>query len=122
MKYMLKNGYQDLLAWQKAVQLATLIYKCTDNFPSKEIFGLTNQMRRAAISIPSNIAEGYRRKNQKEYCHFVRIAYGSASKLETQVIIAENIKYISELSKNEIKPLLDEVSKLINGLLNYLNH
>lgn len=118
---MINNGFKDLLAWQKAVQLATLIYKCTDDFPSKEIYGLTSQMRRASVSISSNIAEGYRRKNPKEYAHFVKIAFGSASELETQLIIAENIGYLSKQSKDLIEPLLSESLRLLNGLTDYLN-
>jgi four helix bundle protein len=117
---MSKNAYKDLVAWQKAVQLASIIYKCTDNFPNKEQFGITNQMRRAVVSISSNIAEGYRRRTRKEYCHFVRIAYGSVSELETQVIIAGNIGYLPPDSKNQIAPIIDETSKLIKGLIDYL--
>lgn len=115
------SGYQDLLAWQKAIQLASLIYMYTDRFPSKEQFGLTNQMRRAVVSISSNIAEGYRRKTKKEYGYFVRIAYGSASELETQIIIAKNVGYLSTESQNQITAVLDETSKLIKGLADYLH-
>lgn len=77
------QSYRDLKIWQKSVELATQVYALTESFPSSEIYGIISQMRRAAISIPSNIAEGSRRGTKKDYCHFLLIAFGSGSELET---------------------------------------
>jgi four helix bundle protein len=115
------NSYQELTVWQKSIDLVTEIYKLTENFPKSEIYGLTNQMRRSAVSIPSNIAEGYARKHRQEYIQFIRIAYGSGAELETQILIANNLKLARpdkfELSKN----LLSEIMKMLNKLVVSLN-
>jgi four helix bundle protein len=85
--------YKDLLMWQKSIDLVAEIYKITASFPNEEKFGLTSQMRRGAVSIPSNIAEGYARKSTKENAQFINIAFGSATELETQVIIAKKLQF-----------------------------
>lgn len=85
--------YKDLLVWQKSIDLVIEIYTVTSSFPSEEKFGLVSQMRRAAVSIPSNIAEGYARKNRKENAQFVNIAFGSGTELETQIIIAQRLAF-----------------------------
>ena len=87
--------FKDLIAWKEGHLLVLEIYKITENFPKSEIFGLTNQMRRAAVSIPSNIAEGYGRKSSKEYKQFYSIAYGSALELDTQLIICRELELVS---------------------------
>ena len=98
------------------MELVTSVYKCTNQFPSSEIYGLTSQMRRAAISIPCNVAEGYRRKGENEFRHFLKIAFGSAAELETQVEIAKNLGYISVETFGEIEVCLTEVMKLLNKM------
>lgn len=85
------QSYRELIVWKKGIELVTEIYALSANFPKEEIYGLTSQMRRSAVSIPSNIAEGYARKHSKEYIQFVRIAYGSGAQLETQLEIAKNL-------------------------------
>jgi four helix bundle protein len=79
------EGYEKLIVWRKSMQLVREVYNLTRNFPKSETFGLTSQMNRAAVSIPSNIAEGYRRGSKKEFTHFLRNSYGSGAELETQV-------------------------------------
>ena len=85
------RSYKDLIVWQKAIQLVILIYKITEQFPKEELYGLTSQIRRSAISVPSNIAEGTGRSTRKDYKQFARIALGSVNELETQLIIAKNL-------------------------------
>jgi four helix bundle protein len=86
--------YRDLVVWQKAMELVTEIYKATERFPKEEIYGLTSQLRRAAISVPSNIAEGQGRLTKKEFHHFLGYARGSLLEMETQLLIAQNLGYL----------------------------
>lgn len=114
------SDYKDLVVWQKAMTLAEMVYKLTESFPKEEIYGLTSQMRRAAVSIPSNIAEGNSRFYSKEYSHFLSIANGSKAELETQLILSVNIGYTD---KNKIIPLLDlssEIGKILVTILRKL--
>lgn len=90
------NSYRDLLVWQKGMSLVTDIYTMTQTFPSNEQYGLTSQMRRSAISIPSNIAEGYGRNSTGDYARFLQIAVGSTFELQTQIEIAFNLKFITQ--------------------------
>ena len=90
------KSYKDLIAYQKAYALALKIYNATENFPKAEQYGLVQQMRRASVSIPSNIAEGYRRKNRKEYIQFLNIAYGSSGELDTQMSLAHDLGMLQE--------------------------
>jgi len=92
------TSYRDLIVWQKSVQLVVTVYKLTENFPRTEIHGLTSRMRRAAISIPSNIAEGRRRGSKKEFKQFLTNAFGSGSELETQVEIAKLLPFSKNLN------------------------
>ena len=87
------KSFKDLVVWQKAYRLVLEIYKITQDFPSSELYGLSLQMRKAAVSIPSNIAEGYGRKHKAEYEHFLSIAYGSLLELQTQYLLAVDLKY-----------------------------
>ena len=87
-----------MIVWQKSVELAVEVYELTDRFPKSEIFGLTSQMRRAAVSIPSNIAEGRRRLTQKEFIHFLTISYGSGAELETQLEISKKLSFSKNLN------------------------
>jgi four helix bundle protein len=94
------RNFRDLNIWKLGIEVVEDIYKLTKNFPQTKLYGLTTQMRRCAISIPSNVAEGFTRKHNKEYKQFLYIALGSCSELETQIEIAFRLKYISELEKN----------------------
>lgn len=114
------QSYRDLIVWQKGLDLVTKIYDTTSQFPKEEIYGLTSQMRHSAVSIPSNIAEGYARKHKQEYIQFLRIAFGSGAELETQVEIAKRLHYISGESTQEIENLLTEVMKMLNKLISSL--
>src|SRR3989338_6281777 len=96
------HSHKDLIVWQKGIDLSKKIYILTEKFPREEIYGITSQMRRAAISIPSNIAEGRSRGTRKDFVQFLRIAIGSASELETQIEIAKNLPQTKNLSYQEI--------------------
>lgn len=102
------------------MQLCEEIYKVCEDFPKSELYGLTSQMRRSAVAIPSNIAEGQRRGHKAEFVQFLRIAFGSGAELETQTLLARNIGYLSEKELIKINPLLDEVMKMLNKLINTL--
>jgi four helix bundle protein len=110
------KSYKELIVWQKGIQLVIEIYLVTDKFPKTEVYGLTSQLRRAAVSIPSNIAEGYVRRSAKEYSHALAIAYGSAVELETQLIIAKKLKFATETDFQTIERLLDEVLRMLNKM------
>ncbi|MDR1963456.1 MAG: four helix bundle protein [Planctomycetaceae bacterium] len=114
------RNYRDLIAWQKAMELTEKVYRATRTFPREEIYGLTSQVRRAAVSIPSNIAEGQARKSTPEFLHFLSIACGSRAEIETQIMIAKRLQYIDDVEANEILSLSSEVSSLLNGLINSL--
>ena len=111
----LQTSHRDLLAWQEALRLVEVIYRETRHFPAEETFGLTAQMRRAALSIPCNIAEGAGRNSRKELAHFLGIASGSRAELETQVELALRLGYLKR-SDAEICGLLERVGKLLVGL------
>src|SRR5258706_7350999 len=106
------ESYRDLIGWRKAMDLVTEIYRVTRSFPRDELYGLTNQLRRAAVSVPSNIAEGQARFSRKEFHHFLSHARGSLVEIETQLTIAQNLEYISP---NQTRPLLDKTSELGKG-------
>ncbi len=112
---MLTKSFRDLIVWQKAKKLAVIIYRITENFPKSEQYGLTNQMRRAAISISSNIAESYHRFNQKEKDQFLAIAFGSGSELESQIEVAKEL--FPDFEYQEAEKLIQEVMKILNNFL-----
>ncbi len=114
------HSYKDLVVWQKAFSLTLEIYKATSTFPKEELYGLTSQMRRAAISIPSNIAEGRHRGTRKDFAQFLRIALGSCAELQTQVEISKSLGYIKQIEYIKNSGLLDEVSKMINVMIRKL--
>lgn len=114
------NSYKDLIVWQKSVELVVEIYKLTEKFPKTEVYGLTSQMKRSAISIPSNIAEGRRRGSRKDFNHFIVIAYGSGAELETQLEIAKRLHFGENLGYNKADGLLLEVMKILNKILSTL--
>ena len=112
------KNHKDLEVWKKSMDLVSNIYKITESFPNKELYGLTNQIRRAAVSVPSNIAEGAARSSKKEFIQFLYIALGSLSEFETQIIIANRLEYL-----NNLDTLLEDLKfsqKLVNGLIYYL--
>ena len=111
--------HKDLDVWKKSIELVTEIYQVTKNFPKEEIYGLTSQIRRSAVSVPSNIAEGAARQFNKEYIQFLYIALGSLMELDTQLIIAKNNDFIDEEKLNLIEKNIEAIGKMINGLINY---
>jgi four helix bundle protein len=111
------KSYQDLLIWQKGKEITLKVYQLTNSFPKEELYALTSQIRRCSISIPSNIAEGWGRGTDKNIINFLNISKGSLYELETQLIIAFDLKYINETQLNEILILTNEVSKMIVSLI-----
>lgn len=114
------SSYKDLILWQKSISLVEEIYLLTENFPQNENYGLISQMRRAAVSIPSNIAEGYRRNSRAEYIQFLYISFGSASELETQLIICERLNKLDKFNYVKVNGLLIEIIKLLSTYIQNL--
>ena len=110
------KSYQDLIVWQKAMDIVEMVYLATKQFPKEELYGLTSQVRRAAVSIPSNIAEGHSRKSTAEFRNFLSIAQGSKSEVETQLMIAQRLSYINPQQTQTMLSLLQEISKMLNSL------
>ena len=110
------HSYKELIVWQKSINLTTEVYRLTALYPKSEIFGLVSQSRRAVVSIPSNIAEGYARKNNPEYSHFINIAYASGAELETQLVIAENLRFAETNEFKESTQILQEILRMLNVL------
>lgn len=111
------KSYKELIVWQKSIELTKHVYLLTEKFPATETYGIVSQMRRAVVSIPSNIAEGYGRKSAKEYSQFYSIAYGSALELETQLILAQELKLAEETDISKIYSLLEEILKMLNSMV-----
>lgn len=109
-------SYRDLIVWQKSIQLVKEVYLLTKLFPKDETFSLISQMKRAVISIPSNIAEGFGRRSLKEHNQFYLISYGSALELETQLIIAVELGFISEKQAGKANSLLNEIIRMLNKM------
>jgi four helix bundle protein len=116
------KSYSDLIAWQKSMDLVQIVYETVRAFPKEEIYGLTSQLKRAVISVPSNIAEGQGRKSTREFLHHLSIAYGSLMEVETQILIAARLGYLSREGAESITGQTAEVGRLINGLSNALNN
>ncbi len=114
------NTYKDLIVWQKARELVKLTYNFTASFPESEKFGLTNQMRRASVSIPSNIAEGYNRRSTKDYINFLSIAYGSLAELETQYVLSLDLGFLNESNYKKSADLIIEIQKILTTIRNSL--
>ena len=111
------KSHEDLLVWQMSIEFVTSIYKLTKDFPKTEIYGLTNQMRRAAVSIPSNIAEGAARNSTKEYIQFLYIALGSVSEIDTQLIISKNLGFVDNVElRSDVKKNKGKLINLIASL------
>ena len=115
----MKQTYKDLIVWQKGIALVSQVYRLTQAFPKEELYGLTSQLRRAAVSIPSNLAEGQGRLSTREFRQFTAIAKGSLHELETQLIIARDLGYLD--MTHPVFEQLSEVARLLNGLLNSLS-
>ena len=111
--------HKDLTVWQESRKLVKEIYSLTSKFPKDEIYSLTAQIKRSAISIPSNIAEGAARDSNKEYIHFLYIALGSVAELDTQLIIANDLNFLNETDFNEIMENLSNIGKMLSGLIKY---
>ncbi|MEK7662309.1 MAG: four helix bundle protein [Patescibacteria group bacterium] len=115
------NSYKDLIVWQKSIELVVAVYELADTLPKEELYGITSQMKRAAISIPSNIAEGRKFGSKKEFTHFLSISYGSGAELETQLEIIKRLPFGKKLRYNKVDSLLSEVMKILNKILFSLN-
>lgn len=110
------KSYKDLLIWQKGIKIVTMVSHLTNSFPKEELFAVTNQLKRAAVSIPSNISEGFGRNTYKSFSHFLDISRGSLYELETQLIIAREIGFITDEKRfNQILNEIEEESKMINS-------
>jgi len=111
------QSHEDLAVWQKSVELCKAIYVVTEKFPPREVYGLSAQMRRAAVSIPSNIAEGRRRGTDADFSHFLRIAYGSLAELETQLLISKELSFCSEKEFAALRVHIIEIGKMLHGII-----
>ena len=111
------NTHKDLIVWKRGIELVKNIYALTNSFPKSEQFGLVSQMRRSAVSIPSNIAEGYGRNSKKELIHFLYIALGSSSELETQIILSGELNFLEKSVVTECLNQLIEIIKMITSLI-----
>ncbi len=114
------KSYRDLDIWKKAIEIVKEIYALTDEFPKSEIYGITSQMRRSSVSIPSNIAEGFRRQHNKEYIQFLYIALGSCAELETQITIAKELNYLTADKEAVLLEKLDHLCRMTTNLLKKL--
>ena len=114
------QSHKDLIVWQKGIELVLAIYQLTKDFPREEVYGLTSQIRRAAISIPSNIAEGRNRGTRKDFAQFLRIAFGSGAELETQLLIARKLSFGREIGYNKVADQLGEVMRMLNAMIHKL--
>jgi four helix bundle protein len=114
------RSYRDLIVWQKAMELAKQTYHIASRFPAYERYGLADQMRRAAVSVPSNIAEGQARQHTGEFRHFLYVALGSLAELETQVLIAHDIAYLTAEEIKDLETLTGEIRRMIYGIIRQL--
>jgi four helix bundle protein len=114
------NSFRNLIVWQKSYALCLLVYRYTRDFPENEEFGLVSQLRRSAVSVPSNIAEGYNRKTKKEYIQFLYTSSGSLGELQTQLMISHDIGYLDDTRYGEMYDLSIEVDKMLNKLIESL--
>ena len=115
------KSFKDLEIWKKGIKLVEDVYAVTKTFPKEEIYGLTSQLRRSAVSIPSNISEGFARFHDKEYKKFLYVSLGSCAELTTQIIIASRLKYIDKTKADTFLYNIDEISKMTMGLIKKLN-
>jgi len=113
-------NFKELLVWQRSIDFVTNIYRSTGSFPKDEMYGLTSQIRRASVSIPSNIAEGNSRRSKPDHLQFLKIARGSCAEVETQLMISKNLNYLNEENYQKLNNNMIEISKMLNGLINSL--
>jgi len=118
---MLQRGYKDLQVWQKSMDFVDAVYIATKSFPKDEVYGLTSQLRRSAVSVASNIAEGSSRGSTREFIRFIEISYGSLAEAETQIYIANRQKYIVDEITNKLLEQAGEIGRMLNGLSGSLN-
>ena len=111
------QSYRDLVAWQRAVNLVELVYRVTQTWPREELYGLTSQVRRAAVSVPANIAEGQGRLSDKEFCHHLSIAYSSLCELETHLIIANRLGFLDVEVHDDLANQANQVARPLRGLI-----
>jgi four helix bundle protein len=116
------KSYKDLIVWQKAYQLCLDVYRSTKFFPKEERYGLISQIRRSAVSVPSNIAEGHGRKSKAEYIQFLYIAYGSICELETQILLADDLHFTKDESLRRVQENLGDVERLLKALIKSLRN
>lgn len=113
--------FKDLIVWQKSMDLVEEVYEICSILPKDEIYSLSVQLKRSAVSIPSNIAEGHKRGHKKEYIHFLNIAIGSSAELYTQLLICNRVGYVSKLKIKKSLDLIDEISKMLSSIIKKLN-
>lgn len=118
--YSVMRTHKDLEVWQQSMRMVTSVYELTKEFPKEEMYGLTNQIRRAAVSVPSNIAEGAARHSRKEFIQFLYIALGSTMEVDTQIIISKNLGYLDNEKRLKLCNRINDIGKMINGLIKYL--
>ncbi|MFH1829456.1 MAG: four helix bundle protein [Pseudomonadota bacterium] len=114
------RNHTDLDVWKRAIEFVTSIYKATQEYPKEELYGLVSQLRRSAISIPSNIAEGATRQSTKEFIHFLYIALGSASEVDVQLVISRNLDYLLDKNFIALSAEREEISRMLSGLIKSL--
>ena len=114
------KSHNDLIVWRKAIELAVEVHRVTTRFPRHELFGLASQLRRAAISIPSNVAEGAARRTTRDLVAFLHVARGSLAEVETQLLLAQQVGYVDESARDALMVHIDEVGRLLNGLISAL--
>jgi four helix bundle protein len=114
------HTHREMIVWQKSIELVKRVYGLTKSFPREEIYGLTAQLRRAAVSIPANIAEGHARSGRRDYAHFLVIARGSLNEVDTLIELALSLEYTSRDKLNQVFGLMDEVGRMLNKLYNSL--
>ena len=115
------RNYQELIVWQRAMDLVESVYKASRDFPREELYSLTSQIRRAAVSVPSNIAEGQGRRTTSDFLRHLSIACGSLREVETQLLIAERLSYLTAAQLEPVMAYAGEVGRLLNGLMNSLS-
>jgi len=117
----MEKPHKRLQVWQQSMDLVIEVYRIKEKFPSKEIYGLTNQIRRAAVSVPSNIAEGAARQTKKGFINFLHIAQGSLSELDTQLELANRLQYLNDKARNSLDSQMEQIDKMITGLIRHLS-
>lgn len=115
------RSYKELDVWKKGIEIVDFVYEITSRFPKVEIYGLLSQMQRSAVSIPSNVAEGFARQHKKEFIQFCYIALGSCAELETQLIVAHNRRYVPDEDNRKLEEYLDHESRMLMNLIKSLN-